>query len=86
MAQLVGHLTLGFGSDHDLMGCETEPHVGLCAQWESAWISSPSAPLLTGSCSLSFSELNKLIFKKKKFLHMRQPSELFPSYSLGMCH
>ena len=29
VAQLVKHLTLGFGSGHDLMVCELKPHVTL---------------------------------------------------------
>ena len=31
MAQLAKHLTLDFGSGHDLMIREFEPHMGLCA-------------------------------------------------------
>ena len=31
MAQLVKHLTLNFGSGHDLTVCEMEPRIGLCA-------------------------------------------------------
>ena len=31
----VKHPTLGFGSGHDLMVCEFEPHVGLCADGAS---------------------------------------------------
>ena len=32
VAQSIKYLTPGFSSGHDLMGCETEPCVGLCAQ------------------------------------------------------
>ena len=35
-AQLVECLILDLGSGHDLMVCETEPCVGLCAEWEPA--------------------------------------------------
>ena len=44
MAQSVKHLTLDFGSDHDLTVLEYELHVGLCADSvELAWDSlSPS--------------------------------------------
>ena len=47
MAQLVKLLTLDFSSGHGLMVCETEPHVGLCADsigpaWDSL---SPSLSL-----------------------------------------
>ena len=31
MPQAVKCLILDFGSGHDLMACEFEPHVGLCA-------------------------------------------------------
>ena len=45
MAQLVKRLILGFGSDHDLMVCEFELHVRLCADGaEPAW-DSPSPSL-----------------------------------------
>ena len=38
MAQSVKCLSLDFGSGHDLMVCEFEPRVGLCADSvESAW-------------------------------------------------
>ena len=54
MVQLVEHPTLDFGSGHDLMVPEFEPHVGFCADSaELAWDSlSPSLslfdpPLLT---------------------------------------
>ena len=58
VAQLVERPTLGFGSGHDLMVCEFEPHMGLCADSaEPAWdflsdlLSAP--PLLLLSLSLS---------------------------------
>ena len=45
MAQSVGHLTLDFGSGHDLPVRGFEPHVGLCADGvEPAW-DSLSLPL-----------------------------------------
>ena len=31
VAQLVKHLTVDFGSGHDLMVCEFDPRIGLCA-------------------------------------------------------
>ena len=38
IAESVKHLTLDFGSAHDLMVCEFEPHIGLCADnVEPAW-------------------------------------------------
>ena len=48
VAQSVKHLTLDFGSGHDLIVCGLEPHPGLCAESvEPAWDSlSPSLPLL----------------------------------------
>ena len=46
MAQSVKHLTLDFGSGHDLMVCEFEPRIGLRAERaaEPAW-DSPSPSL-----------------------------------------
>ena len=57
MALAVKHLTLAFGSGHDLTVHETEPHSGLCAvSVEPAWDSlSPSVsapPLLTFSLKI----------------------------------
>ena len=50
MAQSVERPTLDFGSGRDLTVCESEPHVGICADSEEpAWDSlspSLSAPLL----------------------------------------
>ena len=48
MAQLVKYLTLDFGLGHNLMVCETEPFIGLCADsMEPDWDSlSPSFFLL----------------------------------------
>ena len=48
MAHLVKHLTLGFGSGHDLTVHEIEPHVGFCSDsTELGILSLPlSAPLL----------------------------------------
>ena len=55
VAQLGKHLTLNFGSGHDLMVCEFEPHVGLCADSaEPAW-DSFSLPLCS-SPALSLSQ------------------------------
>ena len=55
MVQVVKHLTLDFGSGHDLVVCGFEPHVGLCADGvEHAWdLLSPCLPL---PCSFSLSE------------------------------
>ena len=46
MALSVKHLTLGFGSGHDLTVSEVEPHIGLCADsMEPAWdFSLPVSP------------------------------------------
>ena len=54
VAQLAKHLTLDFGSGHDLMVREFKPQTGLCADSvEPAWDSlSPSLSLLTHSLSL----------------------------------
>ena len=46
MAQPAKHLTLGFGSGHDLTVCEFESHVGLYADsaepaWDSVSLSLP---------------------------------------------
>ena len=45
MAQSVEPPALGFGSGHDLMACEIEPHIGLCTDSEPPW-DSLSASLL----------------------------------------
>ena len=38
MAQKVEHLTVDFGSGHDLTAQEFEPHIGLCnGSMKSAW-------------------------------------------------
>ena len=72
MAQSVEHLTLGFGSGHDLTVHEFEPRIGLCADSaEPAWdsfclsLSLPTPPLLAHSLSLSFSQINIKTFKKR---------------------
>ena len=50
MARLVKHLTLAFGSGHDLMAREFEPRIRFCADsMEPAWDSLP----LSLSLSLS---------------------------------
>ena len=57
------HLTLDFGSSHDVIVCEFESHVGLCADSvEPAW-DSLSFPLSLPLCP---SRMNKLI--KNNFL------------------
>ena len=61
MAQSVKHLTLDFGSGHDLTVHETETHIRLCADsMDPAWDSlSPSLslpPPLVLSLFLSFSK------------------------------
>uniref|UniRef100_A0A8C7EJB2 Uncharacterized protein n=1 Tax=Neovison vison TaxID=452646 RepID=A0A8C7EJB2_NEOVI len=33
VVQSIGHLTLGFSSGCDFMGCGIESHTGLCSQW-----------------------------------------------------
>ena len=54
VAQSVKCPTLGFGSGHDPMGGEIEPHVGLCAQQGACWrVSQPAPPPLTCAGSLS---------------------------------
>ena len=64
MAQSVKRLTLDFGSGHDLMVCEIERHVGLCADSsEPAW-HSLSLPLLCPSLRLSLFLKNKYALKK----------------------
>ena len=62
MAESVKRLTLGFGSGHDLVVCELEPHIGLCAgSVEPAWdslslsLSHSAPPLLAYFLSLSLS-------------------------------
>ena len=60
-AQAVKHLTLGFGSGHDLVVGEIEPHVGLRVDSaEPAWgaLSPPlsAPPLLMFSLSLFLSQ------------------------------
>ena len=53
MAQSVKHVTLDFRSGHDLMVCEFEPRVRLCAHsLEAAW-DSLSLPLSLPSPQLS---------------------------------
>ena len=58
MAQLVKHPTLDLGLGHDLMVCEIEPHVGLCADrakptWDSVSASLSAFPPSALSLSLS---------------------------------
>ena len=61
MAQWVKHLTLDFGSGHDLTVYEFESHVGLCADGaEPAWILSLPLSLSAHACTLSISlKINK---------------------------
>ena len=55
MAQLVKYLTFDFGSGHDLVVCESEPHIGLCTDGaEYLWVLSLSLSALPCLCSLSF--------------------------------
>ena len=62
VAQSVKHLTLGFGSGHDLTVCGFEPHVGLCA--DSMSLPAILSPLfLYPSSALSLSlKINNLFF------------------------
>ena len=55
MAQLVKHPTLDFGSGHDLMVGELEPHIRLCADSEEPAWDSLSPPL-----SLKINKLKKI--------------------------
>ena len=59
VAQLVEHLTLGFGSGHDLTVHEIEPHVRLCQQRGACRgsLSAPPSPSLF--LPLSLSKMNK---------------------------
>ena len=54
--------TLGFGSGHDLMACELEPHIGLCADRSGACL---GFSLSISPCLSLFLKINK--FKKKFF-------------------
>ena len=57
MAQLVMCPTLDLVSGHDLMVCEFEPHMGLCAESvEPAWDSLSASPLLAHSHSLKINK------------------------------
>ena len=48
VAQSLEHLTLGFSSGHDLMVCESEPCIGVCAgSAEPAWDSLSPTPSLS---------------------------------------
>ena len=56
VVQLVKPLALAFSSGHDLMVCEMEPHLGLCADsMEPAWDSLPLSLPLPGLCVLPIS-------------------------------
>ena len=64
MAQSVKRLALGFGSGHDLMICEFEPHLGSALTlWSLLGILSPSLyPAFPSLCVLFLSlsvKLNK---------------------------
>ena len=61
MAQLGKHLTLGFGSGHDLRVARSSPTLGSVLSEVSAWDSLPlPLPLpLVLSLSLSLSQINK---------------------------
>ena len=70
MAQFVRPPTLDFGSGHDLMVHEFQPHGGLCADdadptWDSLSPSLSTSPLLILSLSLSQNTLEKK--KQEKF-------------------
>ena len=67
MALSVGHPTLGFGSGHDVVICEFEPHIALCAViTEPALDPLPPLPRPSPTRALSFSLKNKHKKKKKK--------------------
>ena len=69
MARSVKRPTLDFSSSHDLMVCELEPRIGLCADGvEPAWGSPSPLSLPLPACELCLSlPLNlKKIFSKKK--------------------
>ena len=52
LSQLADHLTLDFGSGHDLTVCGFEPHLGLCADSvEPSW---DFLPIPTWVLSVSF--------------------------------
>ena len=58
VAESVKHLTLGFGSGHDLMAHEFKPYIGPCADsmkpaWDSVSLSLSVLPLLALYISLS---------------------------------
>ena len=68
VAQLGKCLILGFGSGHDLVFHEFEPHVGLCADnAEPAWDSLSPSLFLSLPCLLSLSLLKRInkFFKKE---------------------
>lgn len=70
VAQLVKRLKGDFGSGHDLMGNEIEPHVRLYAQWGVGLKFSSFPPPSTCVLSLSLSQINKYIFKKESLYSM----------------
>ena len=56
VAQLGKHLTLDFGSHHDLTVCEFKPHMGLFADSaETAWNSLSLSPSVFAPTSLVLS-------------------------------
>ena len=67
VAQSDEHPTLDFSSGHDLMVCEFDPHIGLCAECaEPAWDSLSLSPSLSFSLSLSDPlPLNLSLFQNK---------------------
>ena len=81
VAQSVKHPTLDFGSDHDLMVCELEPHIGLCIDSvEPAEDSlSPPLPCLFAHVLSLSHKMNKLKthIKKKKISCTLDPHHLF---------
>ena len=63
MAQWDKHPTLDFGSGHDLMVCEIEPHVGLRTQCGDSLPLCPFPRARAGVLSLSRSLSNKYNLK-----------------------
>ena len=71
MAQLVKHPPLGFGSGHDLMVCEFEPRVGLCAHnVDPAWDSQSLRLSLCHVKVISLILFLSFFFYKKDFLFL----------------
>ena len=74
MAQSVKHPTLDFGSGHDLMVRELEPHIGLGAdRAETAWDSLSLCSSPTCGLSLSLSQKKKKSQRKRKMKNCGYP-------------